>query len=528
MINLQHATYIHPNKEVLFEDLNFTVNKQQKIALIGNNGIGKSTLLKIISGQLTLSEGQLFCASAPYYIPQILDPYNVLSIAQALGVSQKLNAFQEILDGQLTTQNMELLNDDWTIEDRIHVALADVGLSNIDLAKKIGMLSGGQKTKVFLAGIFIREPEIVLLDEPSNHLDSQGRAWLYDFVERTNKTLVVVSHDRQLLSHLSTTVEFTKKGLTMYGGNYDFYHQQKSISQQALDQELQQHQKELNKAKNIERDSLERQAKLNARGKRKQQQAGVPKIMINVLKNKAQGSSSKLKSVHQDKITSIKNNLTTLRKDLAEENQIKFNFEQSNLHQGKILFEAIDLNFLINSLPLWNPPLSFQIKHGDRFAITGSNGSGKTTLLNILLGEFKPIQGKLISWPLTSLYVDQEYSLLHSDLSVYEMAQSFNTTGLLEHEIKIRLDRFLFKKGRWDDPCYFLSGGERMRLLICILTILNKAPDLIILDEPTNNIDLQNVSILTNAINNFHGTLLIVSHDQQFLHDLHIEQTIGL
>jgi len=528
MINLQNATYIHPNKQVLFEDLNFTVNKQEKIALIGNNGIGKSTLLKIIAGQLSLSSGQLSYASSPYYIPQILDSYNGLSISQALGVSQKLTAFQQILAGELTEENMEMLNDDWTIEDRIHAALGDVGLSDMDLTKKIGQLSGGQKTKVFLAGIFIQDPEIVLLDEPSNHLDTKGRALLYDFVERTNKTLVIVSHDRQLLKQLSTTVEFTKKGLTRYGGNYDFYQQQKSMAQQALDQELNHQQKELNKAKNIQREAIQRQAKLNARGKRKQEQAGVPKIMINVLKNKAEGSSSKLKSVHQDKIANIKTHLTTLREDLAELDQIKFNFEQSNLHQGKILFDALDINYEINATPLWNKPLNFQIKHGDRLAIAGQNGAGKTTLLNLLLGKIKPSQGKILSCQINSLYVDQEYSLLQTNLTVYEMAQSYNDTGLLEHEIKIRLDRFLFKEDRWDDPCSFLSGGERMRLLICILTILNKAPDLIILDEPTNNIDLQNISILTHAINNYHGTLIIVSHDQQFLHDLQIEQKIDL
>ena len=528
MINLQQATYIHPNKEVLFVELNLTVNKQQKIALIGNNGIGKSTLLKIISGQLKLNAGQLFCASTPYYIPQILDSYNRFSVAQALGISKKLKALHQILAGQVTQDNLDTLNDDWTLEDRIKKAMEDFDLGTIDLAQEIGTLSGGQKTKVFLAGILIQEPEIILMDEPSNHLDHQGRALLYDFVEKTNKTLVIVSHDRKLLNQLSTTVELTKKGLTIYGGSYNFYQQQKSITKQALDQELQHNQKELNKAKNVQRDSIERQAKLNARGKRKQEQAGVPKIMMNILKNKAQGTSSKIKSVHQDKITGIKNNLTTLRNDLAELDQIKFNFEESNLHQGKILLEACHLNYQINSKFLWKDPLNFKIKHGDRVAIKGLNGSGKTTLLKMLLGEITPTQGKIISSQMNSLYVDQEYSLLQADLSVYEMAQSFNDTGLQEHEVKIRLDRFLFKKDRWDQPCYLLSGGERMRLLICVLTILNKAPDLIILDEPTNNIDLQNITILTNAINNFHGTLLIVSHDEQFLQEIHIQNTIDL
>src|SRR5690606_15208627 len=147
MIILQKATYIHPNKEVLFQDINLAVNPKDKVALIGNNGTGKSTLLKIIAGELILSAGQLSRDSKPYYIPQLLEQYYDSTVAQVLGVDSKLKAFEEIVAGQVTEQNLDILDDDWTIEDRSHQALADWSLHDISLHQKLGALSGGQKTK---------------------------------------------------------------------------------------------------------------------------------------------------------------------------------------------------------------------------------------------------------------------------------------------------------------------------------------------------------------------------------------------
>src|SRR5690606_12325266 len=136
MVIIQHATYIHPNKDILFQDINLTVNNQEKLALIGNNGIGKSTLLKIISGQLSLSHGSVSCDTKPYYLPQLLDQYNDLSIASALGIEAKLRALQEILDGNITEENLETLNDDWGIEDRCKQALEEWKLDDFSLDDK--------------------------------------------------------------------------------------------------------------------------------------------------------------------------------------------------------------------------------------------------------------------------------------------------------------------------------------------------------------------------------------------------------
>ncbi|MEA9412729.1 ribosomal protection-like ABC-F family protein [Flavobacterium sp. PL02] len=528
MLILQNISYIHPNKELLFDTISFTVNTNEKIALIGNNGTGKSTLLKIIAGKLQPSNGQVRCGSEPYYIPQIFGQYNDLTIAQALQIEEKLTALKEILEGNVSENNLNALNDDWTIEERCNNALKYWQLTDLDLSQKIETLSGGQKTKVFLAGISIHQPELVLLDEPSNHLDVAARQLLYDFIQSTSSALIVVSHDRKLLNLLNTVFELSKRGISVYGGNYDFYAEQKQIEQNALNQDLHSKEKALRKAKEKERETLERQQKLDARGKKKQEKAGVARIMINTLRNNAENSTSKIKGMHAEKIDGISHELQELRSALPDIDKMKFGFDNSSLHKGKILFNAKDINYSYDNEFVWKQNLNIQITSGERIALKGSNGSGKTTLIKLILGKLEPKTGILSRAENTSVYIDQDYSLIDNQLKIYEQAQQFNTTALQEHEIKMRLNRFLFTKEDWDKPCNVLSGGEKMRLMLCCLTISNQSPDSIILDEPTNNLDIQNIEILTAAINEFKGTLIVISHDEYFLEQINIERTILL
>jgi len=250
--------------------------------------------------------------------------------------------------------------------------------------------------------------------------------------------------------------------------------------------------------------------------------------MMNTLRNNAENSTSKLKAVHSEKTSGMVQELQTLRLSLSDIDKIQFGFDPSAMHKGKILCTATDLNFAYDEQQLWKNNLSFQIISGERIALKGINGSGKTTLIKLILGNIEPQTGTIYRAGNKSVYIDQEYSLLDPKLKVYEQAQQFNTAALQEHEIKIRLNRFLFPKEDWDKPCIALSGGERMRLLLCCLTISNKSPDLILLDEPTNNLDIQNVALLTSAINEYQGTIIVVSHDETFLEQINVERTIQL
>lgn len=528
MLAIQNLGYAHPNKDVLFDGLNLTVNDHQKVALVGNNGAGKSTLLQLIAGLLPPTQGRVTVNSAPYYVPQHFGQFDALTVAQALGIEGKIAALREILDGRATEAHLATLDDDWTIEERSQEALRQWGLPGLSLTHPLALLSGGQKTRVFLAGIAIHQPETVLLDEPSNHLDGAGRQLLYDFIASTARTLLVVSHDRKLLNLLGAVAELGKRGIVLYGGNYAFYAGQKQAEGTALRHDVQSREKALRKAKETEREALERKQKLDARGKKSQDKAGLPAIVLGMMRNSAENSGARLKSQHAEKVGAIAQELSELRKELPDLDKMKFGFDNSALHKGKILFTAANLNYGYGPHPLWQPALHFQVHSGERIALRGPNGSGKTTLIRLLLGQLAPQAGTLYRAEAQAVYIDQDYSLIDTQLTVYGQARQFNALALPEHEVKIRLARFLFTKDDWDKSCRALSGGEKMRLLLCCLTIRSQAPDLIILDEPTNNLDIQNVEILTAALHDYQGTLLVVSHDAHFLEQAGVARTIEL
>lgn len=192
-------------------------------------------------------------------------------------------------------------------------------------------------------------------------------------------------------------------------------------------------------------------------------------------------------------------------------------FDHSGMHQGKLLIDARQINFSYLDSMLWDTALDLQIFSGDRIALKGGNGAGKTTLIKLILGQLQPVSGELYRSAAHCIYIDQDYSLVRDGLSVYEQALLFNTAGLEEHEVKRRLTHFLLTDRHWHKSSSTLSGGEKMRLLLCCLTLGKTAPDLIVLDEPTNNLDMQNIEILIEAIQQYKGTLIVISHDQYFL-----------
>ncbi|QIY90764.1 ABC-F family ATP-binding cassette domain-containing protein [Chryseobacterium gallinarum] len=528
MILLQNISFGFPGGDLLFNHINVTIPSQTKSALVGNNGMGKSTLLKIIADEIQPLSGNINIQGDIFYVPQMFGNFNHFTIAECLRIDQKLHALLKITNGEVDEEYFEILNDDWEIEERCQNALQYWGLQNFKLTQKLGELSGGQKTKVFLAGIQINQPDIIILDEPTNHLDNEGRKLLYDLIGKTSATIIIVSHDRTLLNLVDTIFELSNQGISAYGGNFDFYAEQKDIEEEALHHDIHAKEKALKKAKEKERETLERKQKLDARGKQKQEKSGVARIMMNTLRNNAEKNTSKLKSVHTEKISGISGDLRDLRSSLKNFEQMKVNFNDSNLHSGKILITAENLNFSYGKEKLWKENLSLEIRSGDRICIKGSNGSGKTTLIKLLLKNIAPFTGNVRTSEFNSIYIDQEYSLINHNSTIYEFVQTFNDNAMPESEVKTLLSRFLFGKDTWEKTAGVLSGGERLRLLLCGLSISNKAPDMIILDEPTNNLDLQNVEILTQSIKDYHGTLLVISHDEVFLQEIGIDREVVL
>ena len=541
-ISIQQISYIHPDKEVLFSDLNFAISKGQKLGLVGNNGCGKSTLLQIIAGQLSPSSGVIVRPDDLYYIPQHFGQYDSLTIAQALRIERKQQALHAILSGDASNENFVVLDDDWNIEERSIAALDLWGLGQFTLSYPMNLLSGGEKTRVFLAGMDIHHPSIILMDEPTNHLDSSGRQRLYDWVEKCRSTLLVVSHDRTLLNLLPEICELEKHQINYYGGNYEFYKEQKTLMQEALQQRIEEKEKALRIARKVARETAERRDKQNVRGEKNNIKKGVPRIVLNALQGKSEKSTSKLNNAHQEKAEKLTDERNQLRGSLSPTATLKTDFNSSSLHTGKILVTAKEINFGYHpnsdsndiqdnndfKQQLWQTPISFQLKSGDRLRIEGVNGSGKTTLLKLITGQLQPQEGNLTRMEFTYVYLNQEYSIIDDRNSILEQAYAFNNRNLPEHEIKIILNRYLFPASEWDKSCRKLSGGEKMRLAFCCLMISNNTPDMFILDEPTNNLDIQSIEIITATIKNYTGTVIAISHDDYFIQEIGIEQRILL
>ena len=543
-ISIQQISYIHPDKEVLFSDLNFAISKGQKLGLVGNNGCGKSTLLQIIAGQRSPSSGVIVRPDDLYYIPQHFGQYDSLTIAQALQTDHKQEALHAILAGDASTENFTILNDDWNIEERSMAALDSWGLGQFTLSYPMNLLSGGEKTRVFLAGMDIHNPSVILMDEPTNHLDSSGRQRLYDWVQKWRSTLLIVSHDRTILNLLPEICELEKHQLTYYGGNYEFYKEQKNIMQQALLERIEEKDKALRLARKVARETAERRDKQNVRGEKANMKKGVPRIVLNSLQSKSEKSTAKLNNAHQEKAGKLTDERNQLKSSLPSTAALKTDFNSSSLHSGKILVTAEKINFSYHQMDnkeslntsgtdnpeqfLWKTPLSFQIKSGERLCVKGLNGSGKTTLLKLITGQLQTQTGTLTRADFTYVYLNQEYSIIDDRNSVLEQAYAFNSRNLPEHEIKIILNRFLFPASEWDKSCRKLSGGEKMRLAFCCLMISNNTPDMFILDEPTNNLDIQSIEIITATIKNYTGTVIAISHDDYFIKEIGIDQPILL
>lgn len=525
-IIVSNLSYIHPDKQPLFRNITISVSNSEKCSIIGDNGTGKSTLLKVIAGELAASEGNVTCSSRPYYIPQHIGLLGQ-TIAEVLQVNAKLNAVKAITGGSLDTKNYEVLADDWDIESKTVKALAYWLLKNVPLDTPMDNLSGGEKTKVLLAALLIHQPSIILLDEPTNHLDYSARKLLYQFIEQSSSSIVVVSHDINLLNRLNTTYELHSDGIKRYGGSYTFFEEQKNIELATLNDSIEEEYRAIRQAKKKAQEVKERQEKRNRQGEKNKDQ--LPRILRKGTMNRGENTASRLNDKHGKIIEEHTNVLAELRQKRGHTNTLKIDFDDANLHTGKQLIIARQISYCYScDKQIWNEPLDMEVLSGDRIHIKGNNGSGKTTLLKILLGKLRPTEGTIKRVEFSYAYLDQSYEETAADCTISQLAEQYNTQHLEEHEVKLRLNRFLFPLDTWDKSCKKLSGGERMRLYLCCLMISNYTPDIFVLDEPTNNLDISSLKILTENIKNYKGTILIISHDTHFVNEIVVNKEITL
>lgn len=525
-IILSGVSFRYRNQQFLFEGLGLSVAAGAKASLVGDNGTGKSTLLKLIAGELAPSAGSIACSSRPYYVPQQVGLAG-MSVGRALGVAEKVEALHAICGGSTDPAYYDALADDWEIESRCRAALDGWGLPHVAPDTPVDRLSGGEKTRLLLAGIAVHNPAVVLLDEPTNHLDAPGRRMLCDLVRGSRATMLVVSHDIALLDLLDTTCELTARGLKAYGGNFTFYREQRGAEEAALERQVASEEAALRLARRKAREVRERQEKRMRAGERHKDE--LPRILRRTMKDSGERTNSRLGDKHAELVDNTRQRLGELRQRQREACELKIDFDDARLHDGKLLAAARSVNFeYIPGRPLWPSPLDLEVRSGERILLAGDNGSGKTTLIRLLAGELRPTAGLIERAAFSYVWLDQEYRMADTPQTVLELAQAYNRGNLPDHGLKMRLHRALFPGAMWDKRCCTLSGGERMRLCLCCLMISDHVPDLFILDEPANNLDLTSLGILTRTIAGYRGTLLVVSHDRHFADGVGITRTVTL
>ena len=525
---LKNISYKVPDGTKIFGNLSFSFNSELT-GLVGRNGIGKSTLAKIINLDIIPDSGTVEISGKVKYQPQILDAMREKTVSDLFPIKEKYDALKRLESGKGNQDDLVILDDDWELEERIEKVRQEMNISYIDLTRHYDSLSGGEKVRCMFAAILLDNPDFIILDEPTNHLDDEGRSIVYDFVKNWDKGMIVVSHDRSLLRLMNSIAELSSAGLRSYGGNYDFYLQQKILEDAAVENEIKNINSELKKAVKNKNEVIQRQQKRNISGEKKAVKSNLPKVMAHLLKGSGEKTLKKLTDIHTEKIDNIESKLSDAKSKQRADRNIKLDLEQGTQIKRSNLITAANINFSYEPNKfIWKEDLSFTLYGGERAALKGKNGSGKTTLLKMILGDLKPAKGEMKVRTERIGMLDQELTMLDGELSILENIKAASEGKMPEHQLRIRLGRFLFYKDDVFKKVNVLSGGERMRAGLACLLSSCKVPDLIILDEPTNNLDLESIEELTNGLNEYTGAILAVSHDADFLEDINVSREIVL
>ena len=493
--------------ETILEEINFEVKGKEKVAIVGRNGAGKSTLLNAIINNEMLSEGigdekfNIYKEGSPKigYLKQIdFEDDSITMLDEILKVykeikdiEQKLenlvvkmneNSTEELAKEYSKTRDRYELLDGYTYKKEYETAINKFGFKEYDKYKKISEFSGGQKTKIAFIKLLLSKPDILLLDEPTNHLDITTIEWLEGYLKNYSKAVVIVSHDRMFINKIVDKVYEIEYGATTeYSGNYEFFEKQKRINYERQLKDFEFQQKEI--------------ARLTKVVERFRYKA-----------TKARMAQSKLKQIERMVKVEEPN-----KYDLKT---FKTNFELSK-ESGNNVLAVENLKVGYNETL---KEVSFKLYKGRKLGIIGSNGTGKSTLLKTIVGQINPLGGKIdVGHNVEIGYFDQQMALLNSDKTVFdEFYDEF--PYLTVTEVRNSLAAFMFYGEDVFKTISMLSGGEKVRLTLS--KILKKGPNFLILDEPTNHMDIVGKESLEDMLKNYDGTLIFVSHDRFFVNKI--------
>ena len=522
-----------------------------RTGLIGVNGSGKSTLLKLIAGELRPGSGAVRAQGEVGYLPQAITLGTHQSVSGLLGITAARDALHAIEAGETGEDVFAAIGDDWDVEERARAWLDRLGLENLTLDDRVERLSGGETIGVALAALFLRRPDILLLDEPTNNLDLDARKRLYDAVASWTGVMVIVSHDRELLALMDQIADLSGGEIRMYGGNLDAYEERLAAEQAAAERALSSAAADVRRE---QRDLVEaqiKQARRDRMGRKVAASGGLPRIVAYARKRAAQETAGRSRGLHAGRLEAARGRLDEAEQAVRDDAEIRVDLPGTAVPAGRTVLTVAGLDGT-----RWHPAspapgtpatpptpptpdappvaaLAELIVRGpERIALTGPNGAGKTTLLRAIAGlATRP--GVTVRLGTVTGYLPQRIDLLDDSLSVVDNVRAA-APAVSVNEVRASLARFLFRGDRADRRASTLSGGERFRAVLAALLLAQPAPQLLVLDEPTNNLDMASARQLSQALEGYRGALLVASHDVPFLRSagitrwLRLDREIGL
>ncbi|WP_029261380.1 MULTISPECIES: ABC-F family ATP-binding cassette domain-containing protein [unclassified Microbacterium] len=538
---LDRLTFTWPDGSIALDGVSGAFGSG-RTGLVGRNGAGKSTLLRLMAGELEPTSGIVTASGEVAYLPQQLTLDVDRRVAELLGVSGALDAVQAISAGDVDPAHFDAVGDDWDIEARAEASLAEAGLAPEFLDRRVGELSGGEAVLVAIAGIRLRRAPITLLDEPTNNLDRDARAKLAAMVRAWKGTLIVVSHDLSLLELMDDTAELYAQTLSVFGGPYSEWRAWLDAEQDAAKQAEVTAAQALRKEK---RQRIEAEVKLAHRArtaKKAEIEKRVPKIIAHGRKMAAEVSAGRLRTEVGAKEEAAHTAREEAGRRVRSDSSMKIELPDPQVSRSRRIATVGD------------EERAWVIQGPERVALIGRNGAGKTTLLERLVasgvhnssktaadgpehGSSADSAEELRSYERPTLHIEAHTDLigylpqrvdgLVEERSVFENIAAA-PPQVPEKELRNRLARFLIRGATAERPVSALSGGERFRVALAKLLLADPAPHLVVLDEPTNNLDVDTVDQLVEALRSYRGAVLVVSHDDAFLRRLDLDLTLEI
>ncbi|MER5554494.1 ATP-binding cassette domain-containing protein [Streptomyces sp. NPDC002793] len=493
-----------------------------RTGLIGLNGSGKSTLLRLIAGELTPTGGHIRTVGDVGHLPQNVVLDTALRVDEALGVASARAALHAIESGDATEEHFAAVGDDWDVEERAHAALDQLGLAGIGLDRTIGELSGGECVLLRLAALLLARPSVLLLDEPTDNLDVYARGRLYEAVDAWTGVLVVVSHDRELLERVDRIADLRDGAVTCYGGSLSAYEEALAVEQEAAERMVRVAEADVRRQRRELADAHVRLSRRKRYGQKMWDTKREPKAVMGTRKRTAQESAGKYRIMHAGRLADAEERLDEAVEAVRDDETIRIELPHTRVHPGRGVLVLRDLELAHGARVRGE----WDLRGPERIALVGRNGAGKTTLLRTIAGELDPVSGEAAAQVPTG-FLPQRLDVLEDALSLVDNVARV-APGATANDIRARLAHFLFKGARADRPAGTLSGGERLRAALAALLLAEPAPRLLMLDEPTNSLDMSGVRRLTSALEAYGGAMIVASHDVPFLESLGITRWLLL